>query len=474
MHLALQPRPICVSLAGLGAAALLCFVPGLAFAANPHAGMEKQITTGPGGRILTNTRVWSPDGKRIVYDTRSDPAGDRFDGGTIEEVNVETGQVRVLYRAQNGAHCGVATFHPVEDKVVFILGPEHPTPDWQYNAWHRQGVIVAGDKPGEARPLDARNLTPPFLAGALRGGSHVHVWDAAGEWVSFTYEDHVLAERSLRTPGVADGDLNARNIGVSVPGKPVRVPKTHPRNHDGDYFSVLVTRTVRSPRPGSDDITRAFEEGWVGHHGYVRTDGGRQRRALAFQGMVQGTNGAGFPEVFIVDLPDDLTQAGANPLQGTESLMPAPPAGAIQRRLTRTEGRRFPGIHGARHWLRSSPVGSQIAFLMRDDDGVSQCWTVSPNGGTPRQITTNKVSIASAFTWSPDGTGIAHALDGSICVTRLASGETVRLTARVEGQGAPRPEACVFSPDGRQIAYVRPVLEAGEWYNQIFVVPVPK
>src|SRR2546425_261306 len=47
---------------------------------------EKQITRGPGGRILTNTGVWSPDSEWIVYDARSDPAGDSFDGDSIAMV----------------------------------------------------------------------------------------------------------------------------------------------------------------------------------------------------------------------------------------------------------------------------------------------------------------------------------------------------------------------------------------------------
>ena len=49
--------------------------------------------------------------------------------------------------------------------------------------------------PGELIPLDARDLTAAVHAGALRGGSHVHVFSADGTRVSFTYEDHVLAER---------------------------------------------------------------------------------------------------------------------------------------------------------------------------------------------------------------------------------------------------------------------------------------
>jgi len=129
----------------------------------------RQITHEPKNHILTNIGVWSPDGKWIVYDTRSDPAGSIFDGSTIEQVNVETGEVRVLYRSQSGAHCGVATCHPMDDRVIFILGPEDPTPDWQYSAFHRQGVIVHAATPSVAINMDARDIVPPFTPGALRG-----------------------------------------------------------------------------------------------------------------------------------------------------------------------------------------------------------------------------------------------------------------------------------------------------------------
>jgi hypothetical protein len=429
--------------------------------------MEKQVTRGPGNRILTNTGVWSPDGEWIVFDTRPDAAGQDFTGSTIEMVNVETGDLRVLYRAERGAHCGVATFHPRLPKVVFILGPENPTPDWLYNAWHRQGVIVNVDNPGLVLNLDARDLIPPYTSGALRGGSHVHVWDAAGDWVSFTYEDHVLAQFKEATP---EHEINLRNIAVSIPDHPVRVSKGHPRNQDGQYFSVVVSRTVAKPRPGSDEIERAFEEGWVGTNGYISADGSRQSRALAFQGIVRGPGGEPVPEVFIVDLPEDLTRAGEGPLAGTETKAPRPPKGTVQRRLTHTVDRKYPGIRGVRHWLRSSPDGSGIAFLMADDQGISQIWTISPNGGEPRQLTRNRWPIASAFTWSPDGQQLAHVMDNSVCATDATTGATHRLTQRFDDTMAPRPEACVFSRDGRQIAYVRPAPEAAGFYNQIFVV----
>ena len=404
----------------------------------PHPSREIQLTAGPGGRILTNANVWSPDGEWIAYDTRSDAAGDVFDGTRIEMVNVRTKEVRVLYESRNGAHCGVVTWHPTEPKVVFILGPEHPTPDWQYGATHRQGVIVDTRRPGVASNLDARDLMAPFTPGALRGGSHVHVWSPDGKFVSFTYEDHVLA--------TGTGDPNQRTVGVSVLGRPVRVPRTHPRNHDGEAFSVLAART-------GGDLTKAFEEAWIG-----------PRSALAFQGHVRTASGETISEVFVAELPDDLTQPHDGPLEGTATRRPAPPRGTVQRRLTFTADRRHPGLQGPRHWLRSSPDGTRIGFLMADDAGVVQFWTVAPTGGPPEQVTHNAHPVASAFTWHPDGRRVAFVMDGSVCVTDVATGATTRLTPRTAD--APRPEACVISPDGRWIAFVRRMDGA----NQICVV----
>ena len=432
--------------------------------------LQKQLTHSPGGHVLTHIAVWSPDSQWIVYDTRSDPAGTNFDGARIEMVNIENGRLKVLYEARNGAHCGVATFHPRDEKVVFILGPEDPDSTWSYCAWHRQGVMVDLSKPGLSANLDACDLTPPYTPGALRGGSHVHVWDPAGQWVSFTYEDHVLAQ--LPASG-AGHDINQRNVGVSVPFREVHAKKDHLRNHDGQYFSVLVTRTTANPQPGSDDIQRACEEGWVGTNGYVRPDGSRQRHALAFQGVVVSDHGDSVSEVFIVDLPEDVTVADEGPLAGTDTRRPFPPRGTIQRRLTYTAQRKYPGLQGPRHWLHSSPDGEHIAFLMKDDQGLAQLWTISPNGGQPMQLTHNERPIASAFSWSPEGRWIAHVMDNSVCLTEFNSGKTSRLTPGSSGGLAPRPEACVISPDGKRIAFVRSIPEGdGRAFNQIFVVNI--
>ncbi len=175
---------------------------------------EQQLTIEPCGHILTNVGCWSADGEWIVYDVRSDAAGSLFDGNRIERVHVATGRSEVLYESTNGACCGVATACPVTDRVVFILGPDRPPDrpdhDWPYAAYHRRGVIV---RPGnrDFEPLDAMCYQAPYVAGALRGGSHVHTFDAQGNCVAFTYEDHVLAtvdssESLLR-------EKNQRNVG---------------------------------------------------------------------------------------------------------------------------------------------------------------------------------------------------------------------------------------------------------------------
>ena len=419
--------------------------------------------------MLTNNSVWSPDSQWLVYDTRR--KADTFDGTRIEAVNAKTGEVRCLYESKNGAACGVATYHPTEPKVIFILGPENPTVDWSYGFSRRRGVIVDTTKSGAPQPLDAENYAPPFAPGALRGGSHVHMFSGDGKLVSFTYDDEVLAQ--LGTSG-SDHEVNQRNVGVATPARSVQVNRNHPRNNDGSYFCSLVTRTVNKPKPGSDEISRACEEGWVGQHGYRRTDGTFQPYALAFQGLVTAQDGSEHYEVFIVDLPPDLTQQDGAPLQGTDRTRPSPPHATFQRRLTFTDGEKFPGIQGPRHWLRSSPDGSQIAFLMKDDAGVAQLWGISPNGGPRHQITRNPRGVASTFTWSPDGRFLAYVADNSIFVSESKTGKSFRLTPRRPDADAPRPEACVFSPDGRSIAYLKSTPNDPDRFAQIFVTTMPE
>jgi roadblock/LC7 domain-containing protein len=435
----------------------------------------RQVTSAAHGHILANAAVWSPDGEWLVYDVRSDAAGSVFDGTRIERVHVDSGAVQVLYESHHGACCGVPLVNPVDGRVAFILGPEDPTPDWEYCAWHRRGVIVNPDRPGEITNLDACDVAAPFTPGALRGGSHVHQFSPDGRLVSFTYEDHVLAtlEGSARSVAASlreadsncgetqplTAELNQRNVAVAFP-REVHVPRSHPRNHDGEFFSVIATRTVDAPRPGSDDISRAYEDAWLP----------TSPRELAFLGDVLTADGQPITELFLLSLPDDLTQPADAPLEGTATTRPGPPRGTVQRRLTYTADHRFPGVHGPRHWPRCSPAGDAIGLLMRDDAGVVQLWTVAPSGDALRQVTRDPAPVGSAFTWSPDGSHVAYIADGGVVITDAATGRSWRVTPDLGGGVKLRPEACVFSPDGRRVAFVGEVTGGRRASNQIFVV----
>jgi Tol biopolymer transport system component len=131
----------------------------------------------------------------------------------------------------------------------------------------------------------------------------------------------------------------------------------------------------------------------------------------------------------------------------------------MQRRLTYTRG-----VEGARHWVRSSPDGSRIAFLMKDERGVVQIWTVGPNGGEPVQVTGDEWDVASAFSWRRDGGAMAYVMDGSVFSVDARRGKSRRVTEK-RGEDGPLGLACAYSPDGGRIAYLRRV---GGW-NQVFV-----
>lgn len=417
--------------------------------------MSRQLTFAPRNHQLTNTHTWTPDSQWLVFDVR--PSGASFTGETIERVNVHTGEVEVVYRASQNAHVGVVTVNPQQpERYVFIHGPENPDAEWQYDFHHRRGVVVES---GTATNLDAMDITPPFTPGALRGGSHVHVWSPDGSRLSFTYNDHVMHEY--------DAAKDLRNVGIALPFGPITPVKQHPREYDGSHYCVLVSRTTPSPQPGSDEINRAYEEGWVGNNGYRKPDGSQQRWALAFIGDTLSAAGDKVPELFIVDLPDNKEayfQAGAEPIEGTQTMLPAPPAGVQQRRLTFTHQRRHPGLtNQPRHWVRSSPDGSLLAFLMRDDAGVVQMYLLSPNGGEPRQLTHGKDDVQSAFNWHPSGQALGFVQNNQIVLCDVNSGEVTQLT---QANGSvPSADAVVFSPDGKQIAWMQDVGD----FRQLFM-----
>ena len=247
------------------------------------------------------------------------------------------------------------------------------------------------------------------------------------------------------------------------------VANVNKRNREGNTFTVLATRTVNAPKPGSDEVNRAYEEGWVGTQGYIKADGTRQRHAIGFLGDTVDPGGKKLTEVFIADIPEDVTQSDPNaPIEDTATRLPAPPKGVSQRRLTFTGDRKNPGIQGPRFWVRSNAAGDSLAFRMKDDAGAVQVFTVSPNGGPIRQVTRNPFPVDSTISWSPDGKRIAYTGDDSVFVTDVANGATSRVAPKDPGRPVSQL-AADFSHEGKMVAYLRVVKSGAAAWNQIFV-----
>ncbi len=432
---------------------------------------EAQLTKSPYGHMLNSIQVFSPDDEWIAYDTRNDQT---HIGQTccIEKVNVNTGEVVKLYSApgqtRHGPGVGAVAWHPRESKLIFIHGLLNCNEAAPYGFTRRFGALFDEGDPGKVAPADARATDPVLVPGALRGGTHAHSWSGDGEWISFTYND-VLLEKLERDTSSSVRDL--RTVGVMSPAKRVNVPDGDAENFSGVYFSALVTTVTEDPTPGSDEIEKAFDECWIGNNGYQRTDGSWQKRAIAFQGHVRTNEGSLITEVFVSDIPDDITKAGEKPLEGTALSRPAVPRGVAQRRVTFTEGRKYPGLQGPRFWLRSSPDGGLIYFLMKDEGEVIQVYSVPVNKGEIRQVTHLDTSVQGQFNISADGKSLALIADNSIWVCDIASGHCERLTAKTGDDEAP-VLAVIWNNAGDRLAYNRYVSDGEGVWLQVFVLRV--
>jgi hypothetical protein len=422
---------------------------------------DLQLTFAPYTHSLDNNDNFSPNDEWIAYDRRTAEGGIGA-GKSIEKVNVCTKEIVTIYDAPNpadtGPGIGAVSYHPTQNKVLFIHGLVSHTEARPYALWRRFGMLVDEADPSQAASIDARDVVAPFTPGALRGGTHRHEFSGDGKWIGFTYNDAIM--------GAKGEQFNLRTIGVTQLDRPVTINGTSDgANFNGTGTSALVVRVTPNPRPGSDDVSRAAYDSWIGTYGYKKPSG-RLQRARAFLGTVYSLTGKEVMELFVVDIPDDLTIPGHyGPLEGTAEEMPMPCAGVGQRRLTHTTDSQYPGFTGN---VRSSPDGSTLACLAKDTNGVGQVVLASPLGGPIRQLTSFETAVQSDVRWHPNGRHVCFVQGDALVIVDVTNGNTKPLTKPTSAS----PYALVWSRSGKTIAFNRdiPDEKSGQSFAQVFVV----
>ena len=435
----------------------------------PSETQEIQITTDPSGHMLNQRQAFSPDDRLLAFDGRNDDSK-IGENASIGVVNIATQEIQTVYQLDNqtvfGPGTGAVNFHPSRNEVVFIHGLKNASEEVPYGFTRRFAMQVDLENDNQSEPMEARDVQFPFSIGALRGGSHAYLYSADGQLVSFTYNDEILEQTSIENPTVSD----LRTVGAFLVGEKVEVAdEKSDQNFDGTSFAILLAEVTSNPAPGSDQVSKAYEECWVGNEGYFKSEGTRQKRALAFLGDVVSGSGDKVTEVFIADIPDDNSILMSSVNSGSLTKLPSIPEGVSQRRLTFTTGNVNPGVQGPRQWLRSSPDGNAIYFYQKDDSGIAQIYAVSPNRGSIKAITANDFSPDTSFALSADGKYLAYGANEAIYVTTVETGDTVL--------ALPAPEKTFthlsninWSNKGHTIAYNRKVTLNGESFYQIFIL----
>jgi hypothetical protein len=473
---------------------------------------EIQLTTSKEcNKIVSNAYAFDSNSEHICFDIRSHLGGHVFDGDRIQVVNIQTKEVKTVLQTVNEAKCGVALFHPFDENILCcIVGPQHPTKEWDYAAHHRRGYVVDLNDSAQRETngkqisrqssnLEARDLISPFTKGALRGGTHVHAFSPDGALVSMTYEDAILADSKDENVS----KRNARNIAVTIHEDIVKIDKSRNDRNVSGGFTVCVTETTPEPKRGSDEISRAYEDCWM------------DSRTLSFLGDCRDEKGDILTELFVVELPrdveklkeedDDDDNGGVEEekekrlLQGTPTSYPKPPKSVKQRRVTRSSG-----CQGSvRFWPRANPADpNTICILLRDDDDKSddddknatsressssaskssgfQLHLVDATTGAIEKLSSlpNGEHVNSAFSWSPNGAFICFATSANRIARTFAAGErkgqTEYLTPPMTTTNANahaniiRPECVCVSPNGKYVCFVKTIVEDG--VNQIFVL----
>ena len=412
---------------------------------------EKQISFSHKNHALDNNDNFSPDNRYLCYDTRGTVYNDNLANcKSIEKIEIETGTETVLWQPESvtgeQAAPGVAavSYHPSEDKVIFIHGPllnEVETRGY-YGITNRTGVEVSADGKGVVTKVDMRDVETdrPTTPGAQRGGTHRHEYTRKGNRIGFTYDDYL-------------NNNYDRTIGYMEPNAKAPAGYT-------DYFALLVKPALKgNAKPG--EIEKAYGDSWVDPAGKMR----------AFIGKVRAENGIDYQtDLFVADIPDNVDITTAKSGNGME--YPEPPAGIQIRRLThsgKAEGN-----------VRGSFDGKTIAYCAPDSAGVMQVFVIDAQGSDqskdenlkPKQLTLFKDN-ASNPRWHPKKNWIFVTAGGNIAAVCAEPGNNLGKTVMLTADDGDR-HALVVSNDGNMLAYniFKPVQVENETkkFRQIFVL----
>ena len=391
---------------------------------------EKQITFNAKTHALDNNDNFSPDGKFLCYDTR----GMVFNSNlanckSIEKVEIATGLETIIWKPESvtgeNAAPGVAavSYHPTEDKVIFIHGPnlDEVKERGYYDIRNRTGVEVSADGKGKITKVDMRDTATeqPTIPGAQRGGTHRHEYSRDGQRVGFTYDDFLQQDYD-RSIGYMEENPNA--------------PKGYTH-----YFAVLL-KPAKKGTSKSGEIEKAYSDSWVDSNGSKR----------AFIGKVRAENGVDYEtSLFVAEISDEVDITSA--FSGDKDTYPDPPKGIKIRRLTHSTS--DDGI------VRGSFDGKKIAYLSDDKHGVKQVFVISVDGSDlsddpvkrPRQVT-HYNSDASNVRWHQSDNWVFSISGGFVNVSYIGSGKNFGKTVLLT-QAQLERNNLVVSPDGNMLAY---------------------
>ncbi|NGM61338.1 DUF3748 domain-containing protein [Sphingobacterium sp. SGG-5] len=393
---------------------------------NTNTSEITMLTSSDMGHTIHHSNAFSKDDEWIVFDGRNDDTK-IGETATIGVVNIETGEEKIIYQTQHqtiyGPGVGAVSFSPTADHVIFIHGLNNADSVKPYAMSRRVGVGIDLTSPMQAFHYDARDVLSPYVPGSLRGGTHSHGWSGDGQLISFTYNDEFV-----------DPDL--RTVGVMVPTSSPVVVEKHVANNDGEMYAAIVTDVVRDPKWGSDEISKAFDECWVG-----------DKHTIAFQGHTKNEQGETITEIYVVDIDEEVVKADAVAVGG-EGERPRVPQGIRQRRLSHTKK----GLSDLRHWLRSSADGQYIYALAKDEHERNQIVQCNVQTGALDYISTFDFSVSSPINISYSKDKITFIANNNVYLFDIASREVRQLTSYEAGD-LPLVGAPVFSRKDDRIAF---------------------